>query len=195
MLHKQTNYYTAAEYLALEEAADYKSEYYQGKIFAMAGASYNHNMITGNLYSTFNQFAASQPCVAFTSDMRLFIDRYDLYTYPDVMLTCGQVRFVQNRADTITNPSVIVEVLSKSTAEYDRGLKFEAYRTLESLQDYLLIDQDRLHLDYYHKLPDGRWALTEFKSANASLTIESIDLEIPIARIYHKVDWFAGERD
>ena len=191
MFQKQSNYFTSAEYLALEEAADYKSEYYRGEIFAMAGGSYNHNMIAGNLYAALNQFVASRSCFAFTSDMKLFVEQYDLYTYPDAMVICGQIHFAKNRTDTVTNPKILIEVLSKSTQDYDRGLKFEAYRSLKSCQDYILIDQERVHLEYYHKLPDNRWALTEFKTAEASLTIESLDFEIPISQIYHKVDWFS----
>ncbi|MCB0153793.1 MAG: Uma2 family endonuclease [Anaerolineae bacterium] len=194
MLQKQSNYYTTAEYLALEEAADYKSEYYRGEIFAMAGASANYNRIAGNLYAILNFGLESKPCEVFSSDMKLHVKQGELYTYPDIMVVCGRTKFVKDRTDTITNPNVIIEVLSTSTEAYDRGLKFELYRAIDTFQFYILIDQSRVHLDYYHKLPDGRWVLTEFKSADASLTIESLDLEIPIARIYRKVDWFAEER-
>ena len=192
MFQRQPDFYTPEEYLALEEKADGKSEYYQGEIFAMAGGSYNRNVIAGNFYSGLNQSLQARPCVAFTSDMRLFVEQVDLYTYPDVMVVCGQPQFIKGRTDTVTNPLVIVEVLSNSTQDYDRGLKFEFYRTLDSLRNFLLIDQHRVHVEYFHKLEDGRWVLVEFKNAEKTITIESIGIEIPIARIYHKVDWFAG---
>jgi Uma2 family endonuclease len=191
MFQRQTEFYTPEEYLALEEKADYKSEYYNGEIFAMAGGSYNHNVIAGNLYAALNQFVESKPCTAFTSDMRLFVEEAELYTYPDVMVVCGRPQFAQNRIDTLTNPIVIVEVLSRSTRGYDRGQKFEFYRTIETFEDYVLIDQDRVHIEYFHKLADGRWILAVFNTLEATLTIESIDFEIPLSRIYHKVDWSA----
>lgn len=190
MFQKQPDFYTPEEYLALEEQVDYKSGYYQGEIFAMAGGSYNHNVITGNLYAVLNRFFESKSCTAFTSDMRLLVPQNELYTYPDVMVICGQPLFVKNRTDTVTNPIFIAEVLSKSTRDYDRGFKFESYRTIETFEDYLLIDQDRVHLEYFHKLEDGRWVLTDFNTADVSLRIESLELEIPISRIYNKVDWF-----
>ncbi len=192
MFQKQPDFYTPEEYLALEEQADYKSEYYRCEIFAMAGGSYNHNVIVGNLYAILNRAFETKSCTALMSDMRLLVEREGLYTYPDVMVICGKPVFVQNRTDTVTNPLVIVEVLSKSTQDYDRGFKFEAYRTIETFQDYLLIAQERVHIEYFHKLEDGRWLLTEFNAAQDNLKIESIDLEIPIARIYNKVDWFAA---
>ena len=192
MFQRQTTFHTVEEYLALEETADYKSEYFQGEIFAMAGGSYNHNVITGNLYAALNQFVVSKPCVAFTSDMRLLVQQQELYTYPDIMVLCGQPKFVKERSDTITNPTIIIEVLSKSTQDYDRGKKFEFYRTIETFKDYLLVDQERVHLEYYHCLEDGRWALREFSTSEEALLIESINFAIPIATIYHKVDWFVG---
>jgi Uma2 family endonuclease len=191
MFQRQTEYCSPEEYLALEEKADYKSEYYNGEIFAMAGGSYNHNVIAGNLYAALNQFVESKACTAFTSDMRLLVEEAELYTYPDVMVVCGRPQFVKNRIDTITNPIVIVEVLSRSTRGYDRGQKFEFYRTIETFEDYVLIDQDRVQIEYFHKLADGRWILAVFNTLEATLTIESIDFEIPLSRIYHKVDWSA----
>jgi Uma2 family endonuclease len=190
MLQKQVTYYTFEEYLAQEEKADHKSEYYNGEIFAMAGGSYNHNVIAGNINAALNQFAESRPCVVFTSDMRLLVKANGLYTYPDTMVVCGQAEFSEGRNDTITNPIIIVEVLSKSTRDYDRGFKFESYRMIESLQDYLLVDQARIHIEYFHKLEDGRWVLIETNLPEATLTLQAIDFSIPISRIYQKVDWF-----
>lgn len=189
MLQKQAAFYTAEEYLALEEKADGKSEYYHGEIFAMAGASYNHNLIAGNTHTALNQFLESKPCVVFTSDMRLLVKQNGLYTYPDVMVICGQPEFLEGRNDTVTNPIVIVEVLSKSTRDYDRGFKFESYRMIETLQDYVLVDQARIHVECFHKLEDGRWVLIETNLPEATLTLPAINFTIPISRIYHKVEW------
>jgi len=185
-----TKLLSSKEYLAIERAAEAKSEYYDGEIFAMAGGSYNHNVISGNINAALNQFVQSKPCVTFTSDMRLTVKANGLYTYPDAMVVCGQVEFAEGRNDTLTNSVVIVEVLSKSTRDYDRGFKFEAYRMIESLQDYLLIDQARIHAEYFHKLEDGRWVLIETNLPEATLTIQALDFTIPISRIYQKVDWF-----
>jgi Uma2 family endonuclease len=192
MFQKQTVMVTPEEYLALEEKADFKSEYYQGEIFAMVGGSYNHNVITGNINAVFNQFAASNPCVAFTSDMRLLVKPNGLYTYPDAMLVCGSVEFAPDRNDTLTNPLIIVEVLSPSTRDYGRGFKFELYRAIESLQEYLLIDQARIHVEYFHKLRHGQWVLIDYNLPETTLTLQSINLDLPISRIYQKVDWFVG---
>ena len=192
MFQKQPDFYTPEEYLALEEQADYKSEYYRGEIFAMAGGSANHDRIAGNLYAVLNFAFEAKPCEVFSSDMKLQIIESEFFTYPDIMVICGQPQFMGDRTDIIKNPLIIVEVLSKSTQNYDWGFKFEAYRTIETFQDYLLIAQDRIHIEYFHKLEDSRWLLTEFNTAQDNLKIESIDLEVPISRIYNKVDWFAA---
>ncbi len=192
LARQKATYHTPEEYLALEEKADCKSEYYQGEIFAMSGASINHNRIANNLNAVLNVAFETKPCEAFSSDMRLLVKKNGLYTYPDVMVVCGKPQFVEGRDDTITNPVVIVEVLSKSTRDYDRGAKFELYRATGSFQDYVLIDQERPYIEYFHKLEDGRWLLSEFSDLDATLTLEAIDFTIPIRRIYHKVDWTTG---
>ncbi|MFN8458666.1 MAG: Uma2 family endonuclease [Anaerolineae bacterium] len=189
MFKRQVAFYTPEEYLALEEKAEYKSEYYNGEIFAMAGGSYNHNIIASNINALLNQFFEAKPCFVFGSDMRLLVKPNGLYTYPDVMVICGQVQFAEGRTDTVTNPLIIVEVLSKSTRDYGRGFKFELYRTMETLQDYILVDQTRIHIEYFHKLEEGRWVLIETNTPDTILTIQALNLELPINRIYHKVDW------
>lgn len=185
----QKTYYTPEEYLALEEEAEYRSEYYQGEIFAMSGGSANHNRIAGNVYTAMISAFGGGPCEAFITDMRLLVKKNGLCTYPDVMAVCGGLEFAEGRDDTLTNPAVIVEVLSKSTEGYDRGAKFELYRALDSLQDYVLIDQHKIHVENFHKLEDGRWILQEFNRIEDTLTIESIDFEIPLQQIYQRVAW------
>lgn len=189
MVAKPQKYYSSEEYLTLEEAADYKSEYYQGEIFAMSGASVNHNRIAGNVHAALNNAFDAKPCEAFMGDVRLLVKKNGLYTYPDVMVVCGQLEFAEGRTDTLTNPIVIVEVLSKSTQDYDRGAKFELYRAIETLQDYVLIDQARIHVEYFRKLEDGRWLLQEFNQLEAILRIEAVGVEIPLSRVYQRVEW------
>lgn len=189
MLQSEQKYYTPEEYLALEEEAEYRSEYYQGEIFAMSGGSANHNRIAGNVHTAMNIAFAGGPCEAFITDMRLLVKKNGLYTYPDVMVVCGGLEFGQGRDDTLTNPVVIVEVLSKSTQDYDRGGKFALYRALETLQDYILIEQDKVHIEYFHRLEDGRWILQEFNRLEDVVRLESIDCELSIEQIYRRVEW------
>ncbi len=203
MLKKEKKYYTPEEYLAFEETEDYKSEYYNGEIFAMAGGSANHNRIAGNFYAVLNVAFEKEPCEAFSGDMRLLVKQSGLYTYPDVVVVCGRLEFVANRTDTITNPVLIVEVFSKSTENYDRGQKFEFYRAIPTLQHYLLIDQDRVYLEHFKKTKEGWWLLKEFNELDQTLKIEppafetpafealaleALAFEISISRIYNKVE-------
>lgn len=189
MLQPEQKSYTPEEYLALEEVADYRSEYYQGEIFAMSGGSANHNRIAKNLLIALETDFENKPCETFINDMRLLVKEKGLYTYPDVMVVCGQIEFVKGRDDTLTNPIVIVEVLSKSTEGYDRGAKFELYRAIESFQDYVLVDQAKVHVEHFHKLEDGRWILQEFNNIDDILSVESLNFEISLRQIYQKVDW------
>jgi Uma2 family endonuclease len=194
MLQKQPKYYTPEEYLALEEAAETKNEYFQGEIFAMSGGSTNHNQIAVSICTILDVAFEEKPCKVFSSDVRLLVQANGLYTYPDAMVVCGPIEYAEGRNDTVTNPIVIVEVLSKSTREYDRGKKFELYRDLPSFQDYLLIDQDRVYIEHYHKLKDGRWVLTLFNNLETNLTLTAIDVSLSVRRIYHKVDWPTKKR-
>ncbi len=189
MFKREYKFYTPEEYLALEEMEDYRSEYYNGEVFAMAGGSANHNRIGLNVAAMFNMVFENRSCEAFMSDMRLMVKQVGLYTYPDVMVVCGKVEFVPNRTDTLTNPILIVEVLSESTEGYDRGKKFEFYRTIPTLQHYLLIDQNRVHLEYFHKLDGERWVLREFSEMDDIIKIQTLDFEILVSRIYNKVQW------
>ena len=189
MFQPKQNYYTPEEYLALEEEAEHRSEYYQGEIFAMSGGSVNHNRIARNLVIAFETDFQEKPCEAFINDMRLLVKKNGLYTYPDVMVVCDKLEFVKDRDDTLTNPVVIVKVLSKSTEGYDRGAKFELYQALETLQDYILIDQTKVHVEHFHRLDDGRWILQEFEQFENVLQLASVDFEISLEQIYWNVDW------
>lgn len=182
-------FYTPAEYLALEETADYKSEYYLGEIFAMAGGSLNHSLIKGNLETALHQALAKKPCQVHSSDLRLNVKRRGYYTYPDVMVICGKVEFSEGRTDTLTNPILIVEVLSPSTREYDRVKKFALYKALDSLQAYVLVDSEQVHATYLQRVEGGRWTIEMYDDPEAVLRLESVGCEIPLRRIYDKVEF------
>lgn len=179
-------FYSPEEYLTLEAAAEFRSEYYNGQIYPMAGASPNHNRIAGNVHSVLNTALPDDHDV-FISDMRLWIPRAGLYTYPDVMVVAGALEFAEGRNDTVTNPLLIVEVLSESTKNYDRGEKFEFYRSLSSFQEYLLIDQYKTHVELFSKTTGHQWLLSDFEEMNATIVLSSVSLEISLESIYKKV--------
>jgi Uma2 family endonuclease len=180
-------YYSAEEYLTLEEAAEYKSEYIDGHIVPMAGASTNHNRIAGNLYASLNFAFKQQNYEVFMGDVRLWIPQKRIFTYPDVMVVAGEPEYFNNRTDTITNPLVIVEVLSKSTKNYDMGGKFEAYRTIYSFQEYLLIDQTRIYIEQFSKMSNKKWSFYEYNQEDGAITLTSIGFQISLVDIYSKV--------
>lgn len=187
-------YYTPEEYLAMEETADFKSEYYQGEIFAMVGATANHSRIVRNLITRLTMAFENKNCEVFGLDLRLWIEAVKLFTYPDLVISCGKLQFHQNRRDTITNPLLLVDVLSESTQNYDRGQKFFLYRAIESLKEYVLIDQYQFQVEHFSKAEDGRWVLTEYHNAEDILSIPRIDFRISLKDIYDKVEFSKAER-
>lgn len=182
-------HYTPEQYLAMEETAEYKSEYYQGEIFVMAGGSVNHNRIAGNIYFLLRLALRGKPCQSFIGDVRLLVEQNGLYTYPDVMVVCGGIDYVIGRTDTITNPLVIFEVLSDSTANYDRTTKFGLYRALDSLRAYVMVDQARPYVEYFERLDNRRWVLETYTSLEEVLRIPAIEAEFEIAQIYDRVEF------
>ncbi|RCJ34236.1 hypothetical protein A6769_22490 [Nostoc punctiforme NIES-2108] len=180
-------YYTPEEYLELEEAADYKSEYIDGQIIPMAGGTINHNQIALNLSTELNFAFKKQNYLVFMSDVRLWIPQKHTYTYPDVMILAGEPEFFNNRRDIILNPQIIVEVLSKSTKGYDREDKFQAYRTISTFQEYLLIDQTRIHLDQFSKTGKKQWALREYDEEDEAIALVTVPFEISLHDLYNKV--------
>jgi Uma2 family endonuclease len=180
--------YTPEEYLALERKAEYKSEYLTGEIFAMSGASEQHNLIVTNLVGELRAQLKGRPCKTYPSDMRLKVALTGLYTYPDVMVVCGQTLFDDEQQDTLLNPSVIAEVLSKSTEGYDRGEKFAHYRKLESLTDYLLVSRTKHHVEHYVRQPDNQWLLSEAEGLENAVPISSINCVLSLAEVYDKVE-------
>jgi Uma2 family endonuclease len=185
----EQRYYSIEEYLALEEAADYKSEYIDGEIFPMAGGSTNHNRIAGNFYAVLNFAFKTEDYDVFMSDVRLWIPKKRIYTYPDVMLVVGKPEYYNNRTDTITNPRVIIEVLSPSTKRYDRSKKFEAYRTIPTVEEYLLLDQTRKYIEHFSKTDHKRWSFAEYNESDEAIALASVSFEIAMADIYNKVNF------
>jgi len=185
---RRKRFQTPERYLALERKAETKSEYWNGEIFAMAGASRAHNVIVANVIISFGSRLKGRPCTVYPSDMRVKVAPTKLYTYPDMVVVCGQSHFEDKREDTLLNPSLIVEVLSPSTETYDRGTKFEHYRTLESLTDYLLVAQDRPMVEHYVRQMDDKWLLSVYRGLAAEVMIESIGCRLSLVDVYDKVD-------
>ena len=179
---------TPEHYLAIEREAEYKSEYYQGEMFAMAGAGWVHNLLVANLIAGLHPQLRSRPCRVCPSDMRVRVRATGLYTYPDVVVVCGEPQFLDERRDTLLNPSLLIEVLSPTTEAYDRGQKFEHYRSIESLREYLLVASDRVHVDQYTCQADGRWLLTSADRLEDSLDLQSIGCRLALLDLYEKTD-------
>jgi len=178
---------TPQEYLARERQAETKSEYLRGEVFAMTGASREHNLIAGNVAGELRQQLRDRQCEVYQSDMRVKISPTGLYTYPDVTIVCDEPEFEDAEVDTLLNPKVLVEVLSPSTADYDRGGKFTHYRRLPSLQEYVLISQDRPLVEHYVRQGPDEWLLTEVNSPQDTLLLPTIDCRLPLSEIYLKV--------
>ncbi|NLY02475.1 MAG: Uma2 family endonuclease [Rhodopirellula sp.] len=178
---------TPEEYLAQERKAEYKSEYYDGETFAMSGASRAHNLIAGNVIREAGNQLRDRDCEVYSSDMRVKVSRTGLYTYPDVVMVCGEPRFEDAEVDTLLNPTVLFEVLSESTEGHDRGKKAEHYRRIPSLREYILIAQDECHVERFSRQPDHGWLLWETEDIEAVLDLPSISCQIKLSDIYAKV--------
>jgi Uma2 family endonuclease len=177
------------EYLAQERRADFKSEYLRGEVFAMAGATYEHTVIKDNLARKAGNQLENSPCRALTSDMRVKVNATGLYTYPDIAIVCDKPQFEGEVFDTLLNPRAVVEVLSDSTEKYDRGAKFGHYRQIPSLEEYVLVAQDRPLVERYVRQADGSWVLTIFEGLSATFAFASIPARIPLAEIYNGVEF------
>ncbi|WP_414545483.1 Uma2 family endonuclease [Nostoc sp. CCY0012] len=191
----QQRYYTPEEYLALEEAAEYKSEYIDGQIIPMADGTINHNQIALNLSTELNFAFKKQSYRVYMGDVRLWIPQKSIYTYPDVMILADEPEFFNNRQDIILNPQVIVEVLSKSTKGYDRENKFESYRTISTFQEYLLIDQTRIHVEQFSKTGKKQWSLREYDEEDEAIALATVPFEISLQDLYNKVQFEVLESD
>jgi Uma2 family endonuclease len=181
-------YITPEEYLAAERAAEFKSEYYQGEVFALAGAGNNHNIITINLVGNLFNLLRGKSCQVYSNDMRLHIPVNGLYTYPDVMVVCGEKQFLDEKQDTLLNPILIIEVLSPSTEDYDLGKKFMLYRSIPALQHYIVVDSRSPYVGQHSKNNEGNWVLTEVKDLSISFTLTNLDITIPLTDLYEGID-------
>jgi Uma2 family endonuclease len=185
--------HTPGEYLALERAAEFKSEYFNGFITAMSGASRKHNLVAGNIHSEIHNQLRNSPCEVYMGDMRVRTSPTGLYAYPDVVAVRGEPKFLDDELDTLLNPIFIVEVLSPSTEYYDKEGKFQHYGTLKSLKEYVLVAQDRILVE--RRARQGRnWAITEYLNIEETLVLESIGCAIPLREIYAKVKLAVSKR-
>lgn len=180
--------FSPEQYLERERKAEFKSEYYAGEMYAMAGATEAHVLIVSNLTFEFVSQFRRRPCKTYATDMKVRIDASGLYAYPDVVLICGDPEFTDGRQDTLLNPQVIIEVLSPSTAAYDRGEKFLHYRLLPSLTDYLLVSQNAMRVEHYARQADGTWLLTDASGPEGEVVLASVGCRLRLADIYDKVD-------
>lgn len=182
-------YYTPEEYLALEEISEEKHEYHDGEIIPMTGGTTNHNTLALTIASFLFTELSPDDYQVYINDVRLWIEDYKRYTYPDVMVVKEKPIYQGENKTCVTNPSLIVEVLSKSTQNYDQGDKFDAYRSLSSLQEYILIDQYKYYAKQFAKNSEGKWVLTDNFGEDSILKLESLELAISLKKLYQRVDF------
>ena len=181
--------YTREEYLEVEILSEERHEYINGEIRLMAGGTPNHNRICRNLLIVLELAFKGKPYETFIADQRLWIQGRNIYTYPDVMVLEQPIQLQENRTDTVMNPCLIAEVLSKSTKDYDRSEKFRSYRTIETFQEYLLIDQYQIYVEHYVKTAEHQWLLSEYTDPQITLTLNSVDIQLKIADLYENIEF------
>jgi Uma2 family endonuclease len=180
---------TPEEYLAIERDVEAKHEFYRGEMFAMGGASFSHTQITIAMSAALYDQLKNGKCHVSANDLRVKVAANGLYTYPDVVVTCEKPRFEDDKFDTLLNPQSIIEVLSDTTEKYDRGKKFELYRQIESLREYVLVSQDRAHIELFTRGDDGLWKLSEATGLDAAIELTVIGCRLALADVYAKVSW------
>jgi len=188
-LAKPIHRLTEAEYLEFERRAECKSEFFQGEMFAMAGGTPLHSLIATNFARELGNRLGGGPCVVYNSDLRMKAEACGLYTYPDVSVVCGELRYADEQEDTVVNPKLIVEVLSDSTEAYDRGAKFELYRQIPSLQEYLLASQRQPRIEQFIRRPGEEWLWREASGRDAKLVLPSLNITIALAEVFAKVEF------
>jgi Uma2 family endonuclease len=179
---------TAEEYLALDRASEFRSEFFDGEIIAMSGGSARHSVLHVNLAGEVRDALRGTPCRAYNSELRVRVSPR-MYTYPDFTIVCGKSVFADERQDILLNPAVIFEVLSPSTEYYDRGVKFQRYREIDSLTDYILVDQDQTRIEQFTRGDAGTWTLYDYQRADEALLIPSIGVSLPLAGIYEGIEF------
>jgi Uma2 family endonuclease len=186
-------YYSPEEYLELEVNSEERHEYIDGQIIPMTGGTPNHNQIAGNFYAPLSFAIKPQPYRVYVTDQRLWIPNRGIHTYPDVMIVKTPLEYKEGRRDTLINPVFIAEVLSKSTKSYDKDEKFAAYRTIPSFQEYVLIDQYKMHVEQYFKTENNKWIFSEYEDGDVILSLASVSFQITLADIYDQVDFNVEE--
>lgn len=187
MSSQTTPSYSPQQYLALERDAPQKHEYINGEIFAMGGASERHNLIVVNVAASIHGQLRGKPCKVYASDMRLKVSATGLYTYPDVAALCGEAHFDDEQQDTLLNPTLVIEVLSRSTEGYDRGEKFAHYRRIESLAEYLLVSQDKHLVEQYVRQRDNQWLMSEVSRLEENVELPSIECTLLLSDVYDRI--------
>ncbi len=179
------------EYIALSQAQNQKYEYHDGQIFAMAGGTIEHGTIGGNIFSFLNEKPGTDGsnCRTFNSDIRLYVEKGNRIFYPDAMVVCGEIKNANKEQNSVTNPTVIIEVLSDSTESYDRGDKFHFYQSISSFREYVLVSQNKQQIDVMIRNTKNLWAFKRFEGQAATLKIESIEVDIPFNLIYRNVEF------
>ncbi len=181
-------YLRPEEYLEWERKADVRHQYVQGEMAPMAGASPNHVLIVTNIVSEIRMQLKNQPCTVYSTDLRVAAAQTALFTYPDVVVVSGNPSFYDEKNDTITNPVLIIEVLSETTKDYGRGEKFEHYRTIESFREYIFVAQDKCHVEHYTRQPDNRWLLAETNLPSDTIQLKSVKCQLALQEVYGKVN-------
>jgi Uma2 family endonuclease len=187
-------YLTEQEYLVFERASPEKHEYYKGEIFNMSGASRKHTVIESNIRGTLYNYLKGKKCREYGGNLRVNVNTESLYAYPDILVVCGEEKYMDDEFDTLTNPSIIFEILSPSTSEFDKGLKFELYRALESFKEYVLIDPNKIHIIHFQKNPDGSWLMKEYKSIEDMFTLVCIEMPLCLKDCYDGIDFTVSEK-
>ena len=185
MVAEQRQFITPEAYLAREREAFEKSEYFEGEIIPMSGASKQHNRIKENVSGRIFLALEDSECQSFSSDMRIYLPETMLYAYPDIVIVCGEPMLSDDKFDNLLNPAVLIEVLSSSTEDYDRGRKFQRYRRIPTFQEYVLINSQAIEVEVWRKNEQGQWTLSEQQTTLAeSFTIRTIDLTVPLQKVY-----------
>ncbi|MGY6529620.1 MAG: Uma2 family endonuclease [Cyanobacterium sp.] len=180
--------YTIEEYLELESQAEVRHEYIDGEILEMAGGTTNHNLVTGNIYIALRLALKGKNYPVFIENVRLWIAQHKMFTYPDVMVIAQNPEYHGENKTTVTNPIIIIEILSNSTRDYDLGRKFEYYRSLHSLQEYILVDPEKPLVMSYHRNSDQQWSLNILENINNTLTLNSISIKVNLKDIYEGIE-------
>lgn len=176
--------YSIEEYLEMEQSSQEKHEYYQGEVFGMSGPKVPHGIISGNTFLALGNQLKGKRCRPFNGEQRIHIEQNTLFTYPDIFVVCGEIETRNNDDWNIVNPTVIIEILSPSTRDYDRGQKFKLYRDIPSLKEYILIDSEFINVEVFFLNDEGHWELREYKTIEDSFDLKSIQVQLDLNEIY-----------